>query len=426
MSTNSQKFNFAVSGGIKSCLLVTMVFWLDAVYAYERVDGLYEAEVILAGSTDSSQRSAIGDALRVVIEKKSGAVFDTSQPQIRSALSSANQYVFEFGSTQISQIAENGISIEEVDGLWVKFDQSKVDDLMFQLDIPIWPSTRPEMLVWMVTETAPNIYFYMPSAAEPAGNFALDRISSVRGLPVLRPGYTEIEQLLLPAEEAWNLDVASILRMSERYEADLVSVVRYRWNSEGRVEGDIQLISEPAQIAFEAPDLGFFEDRAEADEQTISFSQFGDPPSEGFEEEPQASELSEVLFSTSSETLPLLIETLFAEFVDGYAVGRTFKPTGGNRITLTVEGITSFADYHKIVEGFSSMEMLEHVTPNRLTGSELVVAAELHSNPEILRTAIVEYLNLYSVDEENYLRDNNFRFSLLDSAQISIQPDYSD
>ena len=100
-------------------------------------------------------------------------------------------------------------------GLDVSFDQKLVDRLIRQAQLPILPSNRPRLLVWVITD---DINYGRRFINEPVSQqgllddyapqlmSALDDAMQDRGIPYLLPIYDLEDQISLPVNQAWSLN----------------------------------------------------------------------------------------------------------------------------------------------------------------------------------------------------------------------------
>ena len=89
--------------------------------AYERTTNVYEAVVPLADRTEQVRNQAIEQGLEQVLIRYSGYSSIASIVGVADELKSAQRYVIEYGVETIEMESADGLSKEQGDALWVRF-----------------------------------------------------------------------------------------------------------------------------------------------------------------------------------------------------------------------------------------------------------------------------------------------------------------
>jgi hypothetical protein len=134
--------------------------------------------------------------------------------------------------------------------LQVTLDQQKITSLLQQLQIPIWGSRRPDVLLWLTEKTldAPQLVVL---AEHPLRN-ALVAQAKTFGLSYLFPRYDEQELTFINAAALWSGDWSGLTQVSSSYQAtqvynllveqnvDLTGQLQYRLTTQTWLDGVLQ------------------------------------------------------------------------------------------------------------------------------------------------------------------------------------------
>lgn len=201
----------------------------SSIYAYERIDGVYEALVEIEDRSEAARNEAIRTGLEQVLVRYTGYSGIADFPELQPEFDNAQRYVIEYGVETEPRLLPDGMGIVEGDSLWIRYNSSLIDQLATSMELPIWPTWRPSFQYLVVTELWGEPH--LPTREEqPALFLHLEKIFHKRGLdgsPLNTdiPGFT--------ADRIWAMDLQTAERLKQRSTADIVSVIRIEPNSPG-------------------------------------------------------------------------------------------------------------------------------------------------------------------------------------------------
>ncbi len=187
----------------------------------------FKAQVPVESQRVSARNQAAGIGLKAVFVRLSGMVNVASEPGVLKVLGKAGQYIeqYEYGRAE----NEEGQPIQVLN---MVFAESVVARLLAQLNLPYWPTTRPNVLVWVTVDDPEQGKLMVNDPAHPAIE-ALTTAARTRGVPLLFPLLDLDDQFSLSTEQAWNLDEEALLNASERYGVETLLVGRLAQTSSG-------------------------------------------------------------------------------------------------------------------------------------------------------------------------------------------------
>lgn len=192
------------------------------------VDNLYQASTPVS-SRDAQERVALmPQLLQQVMLKVVGnkALLETAA--LAPVLSEAEQYTQQYEYRR-TNIAAADLTQPDQLSLTLRFDPAAVNRALTELELPIWGSNRPDILIWAVIETNGETSILGLETA-PMGVFRpLSQAADQRGLPILMPLMDLQDQSALTISDLKQSNQAAIDSASDRYGADIVmtAVVKF-------------------------------------------------------------------------------------------------------------------------------------------------------------------------------------------------------
>lgn len=224
-----------------------MTFWAYSAAADQIVD-VYRAEVLVASQTVAERNTAARAALREVMVRVSGDMSVADQPDIRAAINRAQNYLHEFSyASTDARLERDGQSLP-ASLLILKFSPQAVERLLREASLPIWPASRPTLLIWSIFQDPAGAWHRVPD--QPIVD-ALNRQASLRGLPLILPLQDFEDNIALPSDSLWNMDEMTIKQASERYKPDAILIGRYSQTESERWQGSWQLLHNSGNVLFE-------------------------------------------------------------------------------------------------------------------------------------------------------------------------------
>lgn len=339
----------------------------------EEVSGLYSGLVPVADQTAESRQIGVQDALEQVLIKLTGNSNIIWVPSLQSFLANPDRYVSSIG---FSRLPDAGLGLEPgVEsglGLAVSFARQAIDQIIRQAQLPVLPSNRPRLLVWIVRDDTDKgrgfINEHSPSGIEqgssPLDHF--DQAMQIRGIPYVLPAYDLEDQLSLSVNEAWSLNADLIDNASNRYETDGWLALRFYVTSSGEVRG-------------------------------TWLSQVG------------GSRQLRNFHAASGQ--PFMAEAV-DELVDNLAQSFTYIPqVNPDDLVVQVDGVVSFDDYTAVLAQFSKLELVQSLKVFAVDGPEMTLRVKVEGGVGLLQSALVRSGKFQNETLQDSLYTGQLRFS---------------
>lgn len=215
--------------------LILMMIYPSSGYAIP-VQGLYQEEIAVVNQGDQERRRAYTEAFRRVITKVTGERRWLQHPQVAAAVGGADRYVAEVS------YRSSGLAGQQNGMLDVRFDQSLIDNLLNQANIPVWDNNRASVLLWLTVQDTDGRRVMLGSSSEHPLLDQVRQFADERAVPVLIPILDLQDRQLVTQDQAWTLDADALRRAAERYDADSVLAGRVLVTPAGELVGFWQLI----------------------------------------------------------------------------------------------------------------------------------------------------------------------------------------
>lgn len=170
---------------------------------------LYQAEV----NAEQTQQQWQREALQQVLIRVTGLPDIMQRPELRSELSNAASYVKQF----------EAVRTEQGNMVRVLVDAQRVQQLLRQLQIPIWGGQRPELLFWVVQEQGLERQFVRQ--ADSILLQSLETALQQQALPYTLPLYDLDDLVNLTENDVWGGFWQQIEQASRRYNVQQVVVL---------------------------------------------------------------------------------------------------------------------------------------------------------------------------------------------------------
>ncbi len=189
-------------------------------FALTNVD-VFQSEVILNSEQSSKDADAQAriEGMKAVVVRVSGDRNATSNQTVIKALRQNAQYV-----TQLSYGQREGEKT-----LRVSFSAPHIRSLLSQAQLPIWPSVRANLLVWIVEEGPSERSIVWEHSTSEVLKQVRDQ-AQVRGLPLTVPVGDFDDVTGINTSDLWGGFVQPISKSSERYPVDGVLLVKVQGN----------------------------------------------------------------------------------------------------------------------------------------------------------------------------------------------------
>ncbi|ENM3822590.1 DUF2066 domain-containing protein [Vibrio cholerae] len=183
-------------------------------FALTRVN-LYQAEVAVDPQQSNADTAARVRGMEEVIVRATGSQDALKNDAVQKALRQSNQYI-----TQISTQQEGAQSV-----MRLQFSAQHIRSLLSQAQLPFWPESRSNLLVWLVEEANYDRNVSWEHADTPLLNQMKAR-ARVRGLPLTVPVGDFDDVTGVQVSDLWGGFINPISVASQRYPTDAVLVVR--------------------------------------------------------------------------------------------------------------------------------------------------------------------------------------------------------
>jgi len=211
----------------RATFLVAILVFLSLVgmAEAEEVPNLYEASVPVTDQAKDNRADAIRSAFSEVLIRVSGRsdITDKQQfPSIAQAIQSATRYAqqYRYIKTEPAPGSQQaGLA------LWVRFDETALGQLLRNNQLPVWGSTRPRTLLWLVVDNRGQRELLGADTKSDVSTILTDR-AKLRGVPLRLPLLDLTDRTSLHTSDVWGNFESTILQASQRYQTEAVLVGR--------------------------------------------------------------------------------------------------------------------------------------------------------------------------------------------------------
>ncbi|MFO7603768.1 MAG: DUF2066 domain-containing protein [Gammaproteobacteria bacterium] len=226
------------------------------------VTGLYEVSVPVTSQSREERQQALQAGLTEILVRVSGRQAVASGmplPEIEAALTQPSRYAQQFRYRRASVPAATADAEPAGQVLWVKFDQTAVDDLLRRSGLPVWGQTRPAVLVWLAIDDRGQRYLLSNDHDDLPHQLLMTKAER-RGIPLILPLMDLTDRAAVRTSDVWGNFEENILKASSRYQPEgiLVGQVyqdfngfwhgrwtlhldgrRFQWNTQGPVLAEV-------------------------------------------------------------------------------------------------------------------------------------------------------------------------------------------
>lgn len=328
--------------------LLAAIFLASANMAWAAELDLYRGTVPVVDQSPAQRQIAIREALNQVLIRVSGrrqapTIVDTASEALEiERYVQRSQYLRTYrypDLTSLNELPQKEPGLE----LSVVFAQDFVEGLLTRNNLPLWDRSRPEVLLWLVTDSPEG-----PAMVTDDSNPALELLRSSgdrRGVPLMLPLMDLDDQIHFNARTAWAGHRGSFRLASERYGSEATLL--------GRLE---------------TPFRGLWQARWSL----LKSDRITEWSSRG-------SDLDAVL----AGGVDRLADELGREY------GIYVSAADQNDVILTVSGISDLAAYDRVMDYVSELTVVTQAAPVELQADRMQVALSLRGG----RQTLVQLLN---------------------------------
>lgn len=343
-------------------LLSVILSFAGWVNAGQTVD-IYRTEVLVKNQSEAERNAAARASFGELIVRVSGQRAAVSHPLIQQALPKAQNYLFGFAYKSLpEQITDNGKSASAT-GLQLNFEPRAIEKLLRDAQLPLWPATRPKVLVWLVAK-GPAGLRVIP---QPTDVQAMQVQADYRGLPLVFPQ----PEAGITANDLWSVNVEKINAASLRYKADAILIGRYTPSSIGSIPSPSPALSATVNEAIDTANTPGAAGPWVGDWQLLhagNIQSFTD-------ETPEVSGL----FASA-------VDRAADYFANQYAIAPTNQ--GPQTIVLRVRNITSFGAFKEVQRYLDDLAMVQRMEIVTVNPEGLLVRLTAEGDTRLLLSTI--------------------------------------
>ncbi|MEZ9563790.1 DUF2066 domain-containing protein [Vibrio artabrorum] len=194
--------------------LLLMALSASPSYALTKVD-IFGAEVVINAEDKQPEQVARMTGMEQVLIRATGQTDVASNETIKKAMRNSAQY--------LSQMSFGESHAQET--LRMRFNGAQIRSLLTQAQLPYWPDTRSNILVWLVEEGHydKNIVWEHSKSQLASG---LQAYAKERGLPLTLPIGDFDDITGIATSDLWGSFITPISKASLRYPVDAVLVIK--------------------------------------------------------------------------------------------------------------------------------------------------------------------------------------------------------
>ncbi|CAH9051747.1 hypothetical protein PSECIP111854_00824 [Pseudoalteromonas sp. CIP111854] len=211
-------------------LFVFCWIWSFQSAAVEVTD-LYQSELYVTDKSRATRVTASQQALYNVIKKLTGRHEETDSALIKQAMRSISDYMLKY---EYLEVADGSTKIR------VRFEPSKVEELVRDAQLPLWGNRRPLIAIWLVIEDNFRREFVTQDSYPQLERLIYDTAAEW-GVPVIVPLLDLDDLAKVSVAEVWGNFSKPVESASRRYNAERVITARMfqqpsssRWQLEWR------------------------------------------------------------------------------------------------------------------------------------------------------------------------------------------------
>jgi hypothetical protein len=183
------------------------------------IENLYSATVDVGSQDSRLRQQALIDAFRQVIIKVTGQPELIDDTAIKSASRNVNEFLVQYGYRREGSQTQ----------LTATFDGQKLRELLATNAMPYWGSRRPELLLWLATDTGGKRQL-IGSSDESVFTQQLRSKAKQLAIPIQLPILDLTDSMQVSVTDVWGRFIGPIKTASTRYATDGFVVVRVTEN----------------------------------------------------------------------------------------------------------------------------------------------------------------------------------------------------
>ncbi len=241
---NSKNNHYYLIAQFMSLFILCCSIAVSSVAQADAIKDLYETRVWVTSQDKKERSEALQQAFMEILVRVSGRVDiaqSTDYPEIQTAIEMATRYAQQY--RYLKYKPKSGAKKNKKLILWVRFDEAAVTNLLRKNNIPVWGSTRPSTLVWLVIDNRGERELIGNNSQHKART-TLIRQARHRGVPLRLPLLDLKDRSALRTSDVWGNFESTIMKASSRYQTEAVLVGRVfqsyggHWNARWSLYAD--------------------------------------------------------------------------------------------------------------------------------------------------------------------------------------------
>lgn len=220
-----------------TAIAMLLFVWLSVQFLQnahaDTVKGLFQSKILVTSQGRKERTEALRQTFMQVLIRVSGRVDiiqSTDYPNIQEAIELATRYAQQYRYLKYKPAADEDQTRKLI--FWVRFDEAAVTRLLRNNNIPVWGSTRPATLVWLVIDKRGQRDLIGNNTRHPARDILIQQ-SRQRGVPLRLPLLDLKDRSALRTSDVWGNFESTIMQASQRYQTEAVLVGRVFQSSGG-------------------------------------------------------------------------------------------------------------------------------------------------------------------------------------------------
>ncbi len=298
------------------------------------VAGLYDAQYPVTEQSAQSLKQAAAAGLEEVFVRVSGRRDVREHPAIISALATPEPFLTRYRYQRANSDQGEGLLVD------MSFAPGQVNAVLQSAFLPVWSANRPEVIVWLVVDTAAGRNF-VAAGADPRVEAELQAQAQRRGLALQFPLFDLVDAANLTTDQVWQMSIEDVKAASERYSPPYVLMGRASEFSTGQWVASWVLLSE-----------------------------------DGYSRLDSQGQNSEEMLSPVVDLIADIQGRRYAAVAGGRRSGNTL---------IHIGGVDDFSEYAHLLSYMEGLAMVEHANTVWLDGAELVMELVLKDDVEKVR-----------------------------------------
>lgn len=207
---------------VKRTIILLIFCCLPQLGFAARVPGLYEGEVSVIDQEQANRDAAVKSAMRIVLVKLTGDRHAAARTALAPLIGEAEKYLLQYRYMEMpSSQPETAVESGNVMQLWVRFDETALNNALRDLGVPVWGKERPSVLVWLAVEDEGGRQL-VSLDEKPEYVAMLEQKAKSRGIVLIFPLLDLEDTSILNTSDVWGGFQRPILEASKRYHADTI------------------------------------------------------------------------------------------------------------------------------------------------------------------------------------------------------------